>query len=175
MSEIREHEKEKLIVAILCSVPANRQPAIEALIEKFGPIDYDSGEFEFSHTHYYDEEMGSNIKRSFVGFQNLVEPSILAGAKVFTNSLEERFHIPGTKSRSVNLDPGLISLSKLVLASAKNFSHRIFIGQNIYAEVTLKYSSKGGYLPLEWTFPDYATPRYREIMEKIREIYKNQL
>ena len=76
--------------------------------------------------------------------------------------------------RRVNLDPGYVSLSKMVLATTKDYSHRIYLGQGIYAEVTLHYRH-GAFHPWEWTYPDYASQRYLDIFGHIRDIYVAQL
>jgi hypothetical protein len=44
--------------------------------------------------------------------------------------------------------------AQVVLATAKNYSHRSYIGKGYYAEVTLIYSG-GDFRPLDWTYPDY--------------------
>ena len=54
----------------------------------------------------------------------------------------------------------------------KNY-HRIYIGGDIYAEVTLCWR-KGEFIPFEWTFPDYRTAEYHEILKKIRALYTQE-
>jgi hypothetical protein len=175
MGDIRKNERDKLIAGFLFTAPEKYQSALARLKDKYGPVDFESDETLFAHSDYYEGEMGKGIRRRFVSFEKLVEPLELADAKVFSNLVEAEHYWPGTTNRSVNIDPGLISLPKLVLASTKNFPHRIYIGKGIFAEVTLKYSSKEGFVPWEWTYPDYGSAEYRKIFEKIRDIYKKQL
>ena len=77
-------------------------------------------------------------------------------------------------SRPVNLDPGYIEPSKLVLASTKNFAHRIYIGKKIWAEVTLVYN-KGKWIPFEYTFPDHKEERYHDFFSQVREKVVSQI
>ena len=93
-------------------------------------MDLRSLQFLFDKTHYYDEEMGSPIYRHFLSFEKLIEPSEIAGAKIRTNDLESAFAVEySSVQRPINLDPGYLEQSKIVLASTKNFFHRILISE----------------------------------------------
>ena len=98
--------------------------------------------------------MGDNLFRKLISFEKLIKPETLSDIKLFTNSIENEHLAEGGK-RIVNIDPGYISLEKLVLATGKNFAHRIYLRNGIYADLTLVYKN-GDFQPLEWTFPDYA-------------------
>jgi hypothetical protein len=174
MGEINKPMREKLIAGYIFKDTEIYQKAKKAMAAGFGPVDYESPEFDFDFTEYYETEMGPGLKRRFVSFKKTVDPAALAGAKIFSDKIERRFFYPGTKNRQINIDPGLISQSKLVLATTKNFAHRIYIGKGIYAEVTLRYQ-KGCFTTLEWTYPDYATEKYQSALNEIREIYKKQM
>ena len=76
--------------------------------------------------------------------------------------------------RAVNLDPGVIEASKLILATTKNYSHRIYIGEKMYAEVTLVFD-KGGWCPLPYTYPDYKQQCYFDFFDKARTRLLEQL
>jgi hypothetical protein len=145
--------------------------AIRALSEAFGAVDLVSEIMDFDMTDYYNEQMGSPLYRRFVSFNTPVAPDALADAKVKTNEIEETFAAsadsPGEPERPVNLDPGYVAPSKLVLASMKDFSHRIYLGRGVYAEITLMYR-KGRWQPLAWTFPDYASGRYDAFLTEAR-------
>ena len=163
---------EKLVMGILCSFP-DCEPSLRALlVERWGPIDSESDPIPFTFTHYYDAEMGGAITRRFVSFERLVDPSCLWRVKIETNSLEDRFRSGGT--RRVNLDPGLVALSRFTLATTKENAHRLPLSDGIYAEITLLYAN-GGFRALEWTYPDFRSPAYREILNGIRARYKEQL
>ena len=77
-------------------------------------------------------------------------------------------------NRKVNIDPGLLNLSRFILASSKDGPQRIPLSGGIFAEVTLVYE-RGGYRPLAWTYPDFRSPEYLRILGEIRKLYKAQL
>jgi hypothetical protein len=175
MAQIRTPLPVKLFVGVLTTLPS-LLPEIDARLSAlFGPIDSCSEVFPFDQTHYYDKEMGHPLKRQFFSFAALIDPSEIAGIKVKTNNLESAIasEHPG-KQRPVNLDPGYLEQSKIVLASTKNFFHRILVSGGIYAEVTLHYQD-GEWEDFPWTFPDYKSTGYRGFFASLREVYRNQL
>jgi len=123
-------------------------------------------------THYYDEELGTPIQRKFLTFVRLIDPGELAAIKCFTNEVERfRARERGTQpDRPVNLDPGYLDAGRLVLATTKDRAHRIYLGQGIYAEVTLLYEKKA-WQALPWTYPDYAAPTYHPFLTEARRAY----
>jgi hypothetical protein len=174
MGEIKKPAQEKLVMGLIYRDPLVLEKARKILEKKYGSIDYESPELDFNFTEYYGAEMGRGLKRRFMSFKKTVDPSLLPGIKIFTNSLEQKSLYPGTNNRMINIDPGLLSMAKFVLATTKDFSHRIYIGEGIYAEVTLQYKA-GAYAAWEWTYPDYRTQEYRDILNRIREIYRGQV
>ncbi len=173
MGNARSFTKEKLVLPVLLGRDAGLDDElISRLTGRFGPIDYKSDRRAFDFTHYYDREMGTPITRCFLSFERLVSPEELAGIKLFTNDLEGVTAVAG--KRRINLDPGLLSLNRFVLASTKDNGRRIPLTDGIYAEITLVYES-GDFRPLEWTYPDFRSPWYREVFRALREIYLKRL
>ena len=172
MGSIKAFSMEKLVIGILISEPALRERLLCELAGLFGPLDFTSQELEFTYSRYYDREMGGPIRRFFVCFHELVEPQRLSTLKRATNALEDRLRVEGR--RKINLDPGLLSLNRFILASTKNSFHRIPLAEGIYGEITLIYQ-RGAFRPLEWTYPDYHSPEYLEILDSIRDLYRRQL
>lgn len=175
MGKIKYPEPVKLIAGMLFAEEDIFTIVKNRLINKYGEIDFESPLFPFYYTDYYFKEMGGKLWRKFVSFKNLIDPEKLPGIKIFTNKLESEFLQPGSSRRRINIDPGYIDLSKLVLATTKNFSHRIYIGRGIYAEVTLRYLKNSGFHPWEWTYPDYRSKDYLEVFNLIREKYYQQI
>jgi hypothetical protein len=145
-----------------------------SLSQKFGSVDFRSDVMPFDYTRYYEREMGSDLLRKFVTFEKMIQPAEIVEIKLFTNELEEEFLYPDTDRRRVNLDPGYVSAAKLVLASTKDHMHRIYLGDGIYAEVTLRME-RGTFRSWSWTYPDYSSEKYIEIFNEIRRIYMKQL
>jgi hypothetical protein len=162
----------KLIVPMFTGDLSLLGEAQRALIGYLGPVDFCSAQIPFAYTTYYEPEFGGNLVRQFLAFERLVDPGRLAEIKVLTNSLEEGWSAQG--HRRINLDPGYISEAKLVLATTKNHSHRIYLGQGIYAEVTLSWRDKD-FRPWPWTYPDYQSEVYLEVFRAIRKIYCEQI
>ncbi len=172
MGQIKEPKPVKLISSLFTAELELLEAACSRLGEIFGPMDYESDLLPFAHTRYYTAEFGEGLMRRIVAFAELIDPGRLAEIKRLTNDLEMVWAREG--KRRINLDPGYVSLAKLVLATTKNHGHRIYLGQGIYAEVTLRYRDKT-FRPWEWTYPDYASPPYIAIFNHIRELYLTQL
>jgi hypothetical protein len=172
MGQIKEPKPVKLVSSMLTADLDLLKVACNKLSETFGRTDYESDLLPFDHTSYYAAEFGEGLMRKIVAFAELVDPGRLAQIKRLTNDLEMGWAREG--KRRINLDPGYVSLAKLVLATTKNRSHRIYVGQGIYAEITLGYRNKT-FRPWEWTYPDYASPPYIAIFSHIRELYLAQL
>lgn len=142
---------------------AGCEPVLE---QEFGPIAARSEALGFDFTDYYEREMGKALVRGWVAFHNLVGQDELPDFKLATIELENRFR-DENRNRRLNLDPGLLTLHNLVLATTKTHSHRIYLRDGSYAEVTLRYES-GAYHPLPWTYPDYRTDRCLEFLAACR-------
>ena len=158
-----------LLIGLLAQREAWLAAAERHLVGLFGPIDLASDLLPFTFTDYYDTDMGRGLLRKFLTFQRLVAPDTLAATKLATNALEDRLaaELDAPVPRPVNLDPGLLDGSKLVLASTKDQAHRIYLADGIYAEITLTYR-KGRFVPCPWTYPDYRTEPYHAFFAKAR-------
>lgn len=163
---------EKLIIPMLAAPEVAIDAVADQLEIEFGDIDYRSDPIRFDYTRYYEREMGSELTRYFFAFKELVSPDLLAGIKQTTNLIERRH--ADEEARTVNLDPGLLSLERFVLASTKDNGRRIPLRDGIYAEITLIYHH-GDFHPVEWTYPDFASREYRDLLEALRERYRTQL
>ena len=175
MGSIREFNPVKLFVGVLVSDPSLISSVEQELNNEYGPVDYRSPLIPFQFTTYYESEMGPNLTRAFFSFEQLIQADQLPAIKQKANTLEESLapaH-PSVK-RPVNLDPGYIENAKIILASTKNFYHRIYLGQGIFAEVTMHFR-KEGWQFFPWTYPDYQSPPYLEFFMKSRQIYRTQL
>ncbi len=163
-------------VMLFCSVmfhdDAQAARALALLTEKFGPISYQSVKMPFDYTAYYCREMDSPLYRYVVAFEKLVPRDHLAPAKTYSNAIEDRLSSAGL--RKVNLDPGILSMENISLATTKPYSHRIYLSDGIWAEVTLMYQGNA-YHPLEWTYPDYASEEMVTIFKKLRATYKEKI
>jgi len=167
----------KLFMGIILSRRCDPDEIAGRLADCFGPIDAESPVHPFDHTGYYCDEMGTGLRRKFVCFHTPVPADHLADIKCRTNEMEEMTgELSGERLlRMINLDPGVLTLSNVVLATTKNRSHRIYLSRGIFAEVTLIYSRKTGWQSLEWTYPDYRTPMALDFFSTARERYHQQI
>ena len=162
-----------LIVGMIGAWPELFDRAEQALCARFGPVALASDVFAFDWTDYYEPEMGHGLRRKFCAFGGAFDPAALAEVKLRTNDLERDMAVPEFPvPRPINLDPGYVSLAKLVLATTKNRAHRIYLRDGIYAEITLSYHD-GDWQPLPWTFPDYRAGTYAGFFRRVRERLMN--
>jgi hypothetical protein len=152
----------RLIVGILAASMELANRAKQELIARFGAVDLEMQPVPFAHTNYYENELGSAVLRSFLSFENKIERETIAAIKLETNEMEK------TWNRAVNLDPGYMTLGQFFLATTKDQRHRVYLGQGIFAEVTL-YFENGHFHPFDWTYPDYKSEAYIKFLEKARE------
>ncbi len=174
MSTPREPQPGKLVLSVLAAADwwEISWPDYRAeLVGRYGPVDYETPPVPFGHTAYYDSELGAPLFRRLLGFARLAPLDALVAVKLATNA-DERDHARPDGTRRVNLDPGLITLERLVLASGKNFTHRVYLGRGIWADLTLIYNKKTGWVVLPWTFPDYATEDMKRRLTELRALYK---
>ena len=167
-------------VNLICGVLAARAEwlaAAEDRLERaFGRIDMASDIWPFDFTDYYEPEMGGPLLRRILSFAGLVEPDSLSTVKRTTNRIEHELsrELQDAPPRPVNLDPGYVTPAKVVLATTKDYSHRVYLGDGIYAEATLRWR-RGGFVPWEWTYPDYRTEHYRAFFERVRALHEDKL
>ncbi|MFB0566185.1 MAG: DUF4416 family protein [Candidatus Aminicenantaceae bacterium] len=175
MAEAKPFFPVKLICGIIASEQRIFEKAEEYLLNNYGAVDRTSALFKFDFTDYYEKQMGKDLKRKFLSFGNLFPPDKLSEIKLQTNKLEEVIKKEAKAPvRVVNLDPGYLTSSALILATAKDFAHRIPLKNGIYAHLELLFSKKG-VRTLSWTYPDYKTEEYQKFFIDVRKIYLAQL
>jgi Domain of unknown function (DUF4416) len=175
MGAIRQFTPVKLFAGILMSHTRLLPEIEQRLVAAYGPIDHRSEVLPFDFTDYYESEMGDIIDRVFFSFERLIEADQLPEIKRQTNQLETEMSpaFPSVK-RPVNVDPGYIEQAKVILASTKNFYHRMYLGGGVFGEVTMHFKNNT-YQFFPWTYPDYQSKDYQEFFLRIRQIYRSQL
>lgn len=171
MGIIRDPRAVKPICGVTFTNGIDLSELIQQLEAVLGPVEERTSIFDFSYTNYYQEEMGSELSKVFLSFIRLIHPGNLARIKKKTNEIEKTWCVEG--KRWVNLDPGYITGAKLVLASTKDFAHRIFLSNGIYGDVQLRFKY-GRFRVNEWTYPDYQTDLSLSFFQKVRNKYIQQ-
>ncbi|MFO7570196.1 MAG: DUF4416 family protein [Smithellaceae bacterium] len=172
MSKPTEAEPVKLIVSIFAVSAESLNGAIKSLAARYGQPDFVSDQMPFDYTDYYGPEMGAKLVRRFLSMEDLIRPETLPDIKRVTNGMEEAS--AADEHRLVNMDPGYLSKAHLILATGKGYTHRPYLRDGIYADLTLIYQGKK-FCALPWTYPDYADARQLAMLTKIRERYLLQL
>lgn len=172
MGKINPHKPVKLVIGFIFKDKQAYALAKNILIRRFGKIDFESQLLPFTLTDYYAEEFGKDLFRVFASFTKLIQPQQIVRIKILTNKIEGR--LSSGNKRLVNIDPGYLDLARLILASTKDYAHRICLDKGIYAETTLFYRGKS-FVEREWTYPDFRTADYLNIFNQIRELYGKQV
>lgn len=167
MGNINKANPVKFFFGLIFNETFDIKQVYSLLEQKFNnKIDIYSPAIDFTFTKYYNKEMGEKLKRQWISFEILLQPDNLADIKIETNNIEDSFAT--NKNRIVNIDPGYITPANVILASTKDFSHRIYLGKGIYGEVTTIYR-KEGFTKLPWTYPDYLCPTSTEFILEARK------
>ncbi|MBI5575850.1 MAG: DUF4416 family protein [Deltaproteobacteria bacterium] len=155
----------RLVVSVIYREEERFRKALAAISDRFGQVAETSGIFPFDRTEYYAKEMGVPLYRRFVVMERLVPRDSLAWAKLAAEEMEAAFSDGG--KRTVNVDPGLLTEENYSLATGKNYSHRVYLRDGVFADLTLIYE-RGGYRPLPWSYPDLASESIRSYLGEVR-------
>ena len=162
----------KLVFSVFAPAAGILKDTINGLSALYGQPDFVSEQIPFDYTDYYSPEMGETLVRRFLSMEKLIRPEALPNIKLTTNEIEEESAVAG--QRQVNIDPGYLSQSHLILATGKGYSHRPYLRDGIYADLTLIYQGKK-FCSLPWTYPDYADEKQLAMLSAIRSRYLLQL
>jgi len=161
----------KAFVALIASDPGHSTAAVARLESLWGAVDFSSDPLPFSHTAYYADEMGQDLSRQFVSFEALIDPARVVALKGVAVRVEQELARQGR--RTVNLDPGYVDYTKVVLASYKYGGQKVYLCQGVYADIVLLYA-RGCFEPFAWTFPDFQSGAYDKVLLEIRRLYRRQ-
>ena len=161
----------KLIIGAIYADPQWLTKAKSLMYIENWEIESQSKELTFDQTEYYSKEMGEGLKRCFLSIKGLQSLEFSAEWKLKTLEIEKQLSNKG--KRRINLDPGYLDLSRVVLLSGKEGSHKIYLRNSVWADLVL-LKDKGGYRNFPWTFPDISTGCYDDFFLKIRAEFKRE-
>ena len=165
MSQRNAPSPARLLFSVIYREEEDFEKALRRITERMGEVACTSEPFLFDSTEYYSREMGTPLVRRFVVTNDPVSRDVLATVKLLAETIEKELSVGG--KRTVNIDPGLLADENVVLATGKNYSHRIYLRDGVFADLTLVFE-KGEYRPLPWTYPDYASPAIRTFLGGLR-------
>lgn len=175
MAEAKPFTAAKLVCGIISAPEEFFREGERHLRELYGPPDHRSPLFPFELTDYYERQMGKSLKRMFLSFERLIPPENLSAVKLRTNTLEEEMRIGLRQSfRAVNLDPGILTRSALIMATVKDFSHRVPLQNGVYAHLEILFRKDDVKL-LDWTYPDFRSGEYQKFFLEVRKLYLAQI
>lgn len=110
---------------------------------------------------YYSKEMGEEplLSRFFCLTSGTFPREFLLSTKLQSLIWEEDWS--DSSKRMVNVDIGFLTLENFILSTTKNYSHRVFLGQDIYADLTYHFH-QGELQTFPWTYPDYVDAEKKE-------------
>lgn len=171
MLDLKFPQPVKLFCGFIYRQEKTYQKVKQLFLKKFKNIDFESEKIDFNHTRYYCPEMGEPLYRRFTSFRLLKNPDQLVKIKLYCLKVEKKYALESR--RTINIDPGYLNQSKLVLLTTKDFSHRVYLRKGIYAETTLFYH-QNQFQDFFYTFPDYRSLTYKNLFREIRNLYLRQ-
>jgi len=165
MGIVKEIYPVQLFVAALYRKNESFTGILDQICTRFGDVEHEYGPVAFHHSQYYAAEMGDDLVKIYLIFKQYIDRALLPEIKNFTNTIEQTHASDG--KRRFNLDPGYIARDKLVLATTKDFYHRLYLSDGIFGEVTLHYRN-GKFRHFSWTYPDYKEDAVQKLLEKGR-------
>ncbi|MCK5450675.1 MAG: DUF4416 family protein [Candidatus Omnitrophica bacterium] len=172
MGVLMKQNPVKLIVSFIYKDKVKMSEVETRLKSVYGQLEDLKKQLMFDYTDYYRNEFGKPLKRKLICFKKLVRRDDIAKIKLFTNRIENRFCIEG--KRTVNVDPGYVNDAKLVLLTTKDYTHRVYIGRQIFAESTLFFKDNS-FNSWPWTYPDYARKEMISYFNEVRGLYMEDL
>ena len=175
MAQPKEFAPVKLICGVIYKEDALYEEVRRRLEAEWGRVDSESAPFPFDLTDYYEAEMGPGLVRRFMSFETLIAPESLPEKKIRAIEIEEV--APAGERGSgppVNIDPGYLTASALIMATAKDFAHRVPLGQGIYAHLEFLFT-KTGVKTLDWTYPDLRREPPQAYFRSVREIFLREI
>ncbi len=187
MAQPTIHDPVQFFIGVIAKDESLMEKVKESFANKWDIVQPESARLDFDNfTEYYKPEMGTGLIRVWFPlekkeseedtpeepFERLGQPEDLVRLKWICTAIEINLANEGT--RRVNLDPGYLTEAKIILASFKDFAHRIYLTQGVFADMQLVF--KGGkFIPREWTFSDYQTAEAQRFFLKLRELYRAKL
>lgn len=165
MSRRKTPQPARLLISVMYREEKDFEHSLTRIAPRLGDVAQTSEPFPFDRTDYYEREMGAPLFRRFVLTRDAIPRDELASAKLAAEAIENECSAHG--KRTVNIDPGLLADENFILATGKNYSHRIYLRDGVYADLTLVYE-RGEYRPLPWTYPDFASPEIRAFLTGLR-------
>ncbi len=170
MARIQKPPAGRLVVSVIHSSLDALADGLKALEKRFGRVQFETEGADCQDAEMYREEMGSGLQRRFFSFDRAVWRDTLPELKATCHKIEAQFADRVRDDfffRTINIDPGILSPTNLTMASHRELGHRVYLHDGVFAELALVYS-RGHFVRLPWTSPDYITPETIEFLTNVR-------
>jgi len=173
MARIQKPPPGRLVVSIIYSSMDALADAVKALEKRFGRVQYETLEIPCAEADDYREEMGDDLLRRFYSFETEVARDSLPALKAACYKIEPKFSdtVDDYHFRTVNIDPGIMTPSALVMASHKEYNHRVYLRDGVYAEIALIFAHDK-FCRLPWTIPDFCADEAIDFFERVRSSFE---
>lgn len=172
MARMQEPSQGRLIVSIIHSSLDALADALSGLEKRFGLVQFETIDTPCSEAEIYFEEMGENLQRRFFSFERPLSRNTLPTIKSICGKVESQFadRVDDYYFRTVNIDPGILVPANLVMASYREYNHRIYLEDGVFAELALVWS-KGQFVRLPWTNMDFCQGEAIEFFIRVRDSF----
>lgn len=172
MARIQKPPKGRLVVSIIYNSLDGLADSLKLLEKHFGRVQCETMELAFT-SDKYTEEMGNGLQRRFYSFERLVERDRLPEIKSACHKVEQQLGdlVHDYAFRTVNIDPGILTPDNLVMASHREYNHRVYLRDGVFAELALVYS-RGRFVRLPWTVVDFCQGEAIEFFLRVRESFE---
>ena len=158
-------ERGKLFFAMMYKDKGIFEKAVEYLKDDFGAMLSSSAEYDFNFTDYYKEEFGTDLKKTLIVFDKIINDEDLAEIKIISSHVEDEFCSDGNK-RAINIDPGYFNDKGVVLASFKGKDFKDCIEGDVFAHKVLGFDN-GTIKDFFHTFPDFKSSIVKDFFIKL--------
>lgn len=168
MARVQTPPPARVIVSIIYSSIDALADSLKLLEKQFGRVQCETLEIAYTGGRY-TEEMGHNLLRRFYSFHRLFDRDRLPAIKATCNKIERQFgdQVDDFTFRTVNIDPGVLCPDNIVMASHREYNHRVYLGDGVFGELTLVWA-KGRFVRLPWTNMDFCQPEAIDFFERVR-------
>jgi len=172
MARIQKPPPGQLIVSIIYSHIDAVVDALRLLEKQFGRVRCETVDIQYTNTDRYEEEMGSNLVRRLFSFEKLVERDSLPEIKSVCQEIERQLgdQVGDFVFRAANLDPGVLTPDNLVMASNREYNHRIYLADGVFAEIQLIWAH-GQFTRLPWTNHDFCDDEVVDFLIRVRQTF----
>ena len=163
----------RLILSLIYSSIDALADALDILERQFGRVQFETVDIPYSNEDKYEEEMGGPLNRRFFSFEQKVARDSLPKIKNLCARIETNFadRVDDYNFRTVNIDPGILTPDNLVIAPHREYNHRVYLSDGVFAEMALIYA-RGYFCRLPWTSPNYYEDEAIDFFIRVRNTFE---